>query len=323
MKEKKAYILALDLGGTRFRVALADDKGKMLDRFSDLTHTERGKEWVLANINQALHKMLSGVSIEQVRAMSVSAPGPLEPFSGVLLRAPNMPGWYNVPLKAIWEKELGIPVFVSNDANLGALGEHRFGVGKGINDLVYITVSTGVGGGVISQGRLLLGWRGLAGEVGHMTVDPNGPRCICGNMGCLEVLASGSAIARQARERMKRGDDTIISSMVSGNIDGVTGETVTTAAKKGDALALEIVSKAAFYLGIGIVSLVHLLNPKLIVIGGGVSNLGSLLFEPVRALVGERAIPDFLEGLEILPTSLGDNVSLMGAIALVLDGTSG
>lgn len=320
MSADKPFILALDLGGTHFRLALIDQAGKFHDRFVALTHAEEGREQVSRRIKEAAREMASNVGLETIRGMGIAAPGPLDPVSGVLLTLPNLPGWENTPLKMLFQEEFLLPVYVGNDANLAALGEHRYGAAKGVDDFIYITISTGIGGGIIAGGRLLLGAKGLAGEVGHMTIDLHGPQCNCGNRGCWETMASGSAIARTAVERIKGGRESIIANPVGGELEKVTAQTVEQAARSGDPLAQEIMAEAGTLIGVGLVNLIHIFNPKLIVIGGGVSNAGDLIFKPARRLIAQRAMPPYRE-IEIVPAALGDDAGLLGAVALVLDNT--
>jgi len=316
----RPFILALDLGGTRFRLALVDQTGKLHRRFVALTHAEDGREQVLRRIKEAAREMTSSVGLETVQGMGIAAPGPIDPVSGVLLTPPNLPGWENTPLKSLFEEEFRFPVYVGNDANLAALGEHRYGAARGVDDFVYITISTGIGGGIISGGRLLLGAKGLAGEVGHMTIDLQGPQCSCGNTGCWEAMASGSAIARTAIERIKGGRESVITSLVGAELEKVTAETVEQAARSGDPLAQEVMAEAGTLIGVGLVNLIHIFNPRLIVIGGGVSKAGDLIFEPARRIIAQRAMPPFRE-VEIIPAALGDDAGLLGAAVLVLDNT--
>jgi glucokinase len=231
-----------------------------------------------------------------------------------------MPGWDRFPLKDLLQQELGLPVYVGNDANLAGLGEHRYGAGRGVSHLVYLTVSTGIGGGVIVAGKLLLGADGLAGEVGHMTLEAQGPRCNCGNTGCLEALAAGPAVARQGAAALNRGESPGLSALAHGQAELVTAKTVVEAARNGDVVARSVVDRAGFYLGVGVVNLIHLFNPQLVVIGGGFAiGAGEMLFEPVRRAVEERVMPPFRQALRIVPAALGDDAGLMGAAALALE----
>lgn len=302
-------------------MALANEKGKLLKRYAEPVYSPDEPAQTIARIGDAMRTMLSGVDRAMVKGVGVAVAGLVMPETGVLLTSPNLPAWYNTALKSIWEQELQLPVWVCNDASLAALGEYRFGAGRGVDNLVYITVSTGIGGGVIAGGRLLLGASGFAGEVGHMTIDVDGPVCNCGNVGCLEVLASGTAISRLAADRLSDGETSVITDVVGGDYSKVTASIVAEAAASGDGMAREIMHTAATNLGIGVVNLVHLFNPELVIIGGGVSRAGDLIFEPVRKVVAERKMPDI--EVQIIPAGLGDDPGLLGAVALVLDNTSG
>jgi len=314
----KEFVVAVDLGGTRFRVALAEPNGRLLARSSELTRASEGVDRIVGRIADAVVRISSSVGLPSLLGVGVGAPGPLNPRTGVLYTPPNLPGWHDVPLQQMLQERFGVPVFVGNDANLGALGEYTFGAGRGVDNLVYVTVSTGIGGGVIEDGRLLLGANGLAAEIGHMILLADGPRCGCGNHGCLEALASGPAIAREARQRIAAGEQSKIAAMVQGQLSKVDAEVVVEAARSGDPVAQEIMAQAAKYLGIGMLNLVHLYNPSLIAIGGGVSNAEDLIIEPIRRFVAQQAMPDYLRGLRIIRSDLGDDVGLLGAVALVL-----
>ncbi len=319
MSQNKPFILALDLGGTRFRVAVADREGNILSRYADLTRPEEGRDAAIKRITKALRRVASTVGFNAIRGIGIAAPGPIDLETGVLLTPPNLPGWENTPMKSLWEEKLNLPVYVGNDGNLAAVGEHRFGAGRGFDHLIYIGVGTGIGGGVIIGGKPFVGAMGLASEVGHMTIDRNGPRCKCGNVGCLEALASGPAIARIAAERIAGGESSDILHIVSGNLEKISGETVVAAARSGDALAKEVLETAGINLGIGVVNLLHLFNPQAVIIGGGVSQAGDLIFDPVRKVVAERTMANFRDRTMIIPSALGDDAGLLGAVALVVD----
>lgn len=311
-------IVGIDLGGTQIRAVLAEVDGTILARYKALTGAEAGPEAVLDRIITAARTVIEQGGGRRPSGIGVGSPGPLDPWTGVVLAAPNL-GWHNVPLKAVLEERLGLPTVVNNDCNAAALAERRFGAGKGVDDLIYMTISTGIGGGLISGGRLLLGNHGSAGEIGHTTVDLRGPRCKCGNIGCVEALAAGPAIAREAVARISQGQPSSIPDLVSGDLSRVTAEIVGRAANAGDALAKGVVEQAAFFIGVSLVNLVHILEPKLILIGGGVAHIGDLLFDTIRSTVRGRAMPCMIEGLRIEPASLGDDVGVLGAIALYLE----
>jgi glucokinase len=316
LSPKKNLVLALDVGGTHFRIAIVDENGQLLKQHKGESHAESGPKKSIGRINRAITDMLSDIKGGSLRGMGIAIAGLVTPRTGVLLTSPNMLSWYNTPIKEIFERELGIPVHVGNDANLAVLGEHRFGAGKGSNDVIYITVSTGIGGGVITGGKLLTGSSGFAGELGHMTIDLNGPRCKCGSIGCLEVMASGTAIADFAVERLAGGEKSTIADAVAGDMAKVTAEVVVEAARAGDRMAGEVMHMATTNLGVGLANYVHIFNPDIIILGGGVSQAGDLLFEPVRRVVAERIMRDYT--VSIVPAALGDDCGLLGAAALVL-----
>lgn len=317
MSEAKPWILAIDLGGTSIRAARADATGRLHQVVRVPTQAHQGPERVISRIVELLGQLLPPEGWGAVRGLGVSVAGPLDPYLGILLTPPNLPGWRDVPLKEILERKLGVGAFLGNDANLAALAEHAYGAGRGVDDLVYLTVSTGIGGGIILGGELLLGAGGLAGEVGHMTILEGGPQCNCGNYGCLEALASGTAIARRAREMLAEEPASIMLQLVQGDASQITAEIVGQAAQRGDGFALQVMAEAGHYLGVGVLNLVHIFNPRRVVIGGGVAQAGELLLEPARRVVTARAMPNFLADLEVVPGLLGDDAGLLGAVALV------
>lgn len=344
-------VIGVDLGGTQVRAALVQD-GKLLSRVGYLTEDEAGFESVMRRIKDAIREAArqGGAPLEQVAGIGIGAPGPLDSRTGILFAPPNLKGWHNVPLRQILYDEFSLPVFLGNDANLAGLGEHVYGAGRGVPDMVYVTVSTGIGGGVIIGGRVLEGVSGTAGEIGHMTIDIRGPRCNCGNTGCLEVLASGTAIARRAAEAIEEGlgagmlavarelaaqknplTDLAGSSRISPKAETaplpeeteVDASVVVEAARRGDQVAAGIMRRAAENVGVGMVNIIHLFNPALIVIGGGVSKAGPLLFEPIERVVRERAMEVPRNAVRIVRAELGENVGLLGAAANVVQQSVG
>lgn len=311
------WVIGVDLGGTQVRAIRTDAQGQPAARASQPTLAEQGPEAVLERIFACIDEVLGDVQLEQVLGIGIGAPGPID-ADGRLYDPPNLPGWKAFSLTERIGTRFARPAFAGNDANLAALGERRFGAGRGIDDLIYITVSTGIGGGIVSGGQLLLGARGFAAEVGHQTLVPDGPICGCGQPGHLEALASGPAIERRARERIAEGAKTVLEQ----NGDQVRAGDVTDAAAQGDAVARELLAEAGYYIGLGLVNLIHVLEPQRILIGGGVSQAGDLLFEPIRETVARHLMSPVYESVEIEPAALGDNVGLMGAVALVLDGAA-
>ena len=301
------------------RAGLVDTRGRIVRRAATETRARDGLDAVLDRIANLVREVCADIPLTDVAAIALAVPGPVDSTTHVVRFAPNL-GWENVAVCDLLRARLGRPILVGNDANLAALGEHRFGAGRGIDHMIYITVSTGVGGGIIVDGRLLLGQHGYAAEIGHHIVVAEGPRCGCGNRGCLEAVASGTAIAREARAAVREGKATRLREMCDGDADRVDARMVTEAARAGDEVAREILQRAGYYLGIGIVNLLHIFNPRRIILGGGVMGAGALVSEPMWAAVRERGHPIYLEDFDIVPAALGDDAGILGAAALAMAG---
>lgn len=311
--------LAADIGGTKILAIAATARGKILVRHYVSTAAAQGPEVVVRRLLQALRQVgdFSPSARPSAAGIGVAAAGLINSKDGLVITSPNLPEWQDVPLKERVERELGLETYLLNDANAAALGEHRFGAGRGVKDLIFITVSTGIGGGIILGGKLYAGSTGMAGEVGHMTISVDGPLCHCGNRGCLESLASGWAVAREAQKAIAGGAKTSLRGMAGSKPDSITAEMVFQAAEKGDALASEIIHKAASYLGVGLANLVNLFNPQLIIIGGGLSQMGDRLFEPAERVMKERAFTPPAQAVKLVPAALGGDAGVLGAVAYV------
>jgi glucokinase len=306
------YVVGVDFGGTHLRAALIDEAGTVAQRSKRKTEAWLGPAAVIARIADAVRDVMVGVPPEEIVGVGVIAPGPSNPYTGVVLKAPNLDGWELIALESALEQHLGIDVWLGNDANLAALAEHRYGAGRGYSHLIYITVSTGIGGGIIIDNKMLLGAQGLAAEIGHMQIIPDGPVCGCGNHGCVEAVASGPNIARIARQRIAHGAESSLSRLG----EKVSTEQIVKAAQAGDALAIEVLADAGGYVGMAVANLIHIFNPQRIIIGGGVSNAGDLLFEPIRKAAKRRTMPVYHGTYDIVLAELGDDVGLLGAGAL-------
>jgi len=311
-------VIAVDLGGTNIRAALCTHEGQVLKRIKQPTLAYEGPQAVIGRLIESMRAVLPDVSEPQVRAAAVASPGPLDPYKGIVNYAPNLPGWSDVPLREILRSALGMPVELGNDANLAALGEQRYGAAKGVADMAYITLSTGIGAGVILNNQLVLGMRGLATEVGHTVMDVNAAWTHAGVPGSFEGLASGTYIGRHAQEKIREGRQSLMLELAGGDVAAVTSKEVSDAARRGDALALEIVAQAARYIGLGFVNVFHLFDPAMIVVGGSVSLMGDMLFEPVRQTVQQYVMPPY-RGRPIVRAALGDDSGLLGAAALAFD----
>ncbi len=326
-EEQLPLVVAVDLGGTQLRAAVA--RGKTLfSRVALLTGEDPTPERVLPRMYAAIQDALAqaSIGIEQVEGIGIAAPGPLDYKTGVIYEPPNLPAWRGVPLGDIVADHFGVPVHVENDAHAAGLGEYLFGAGRGCDDMVYMTISTGIGGGIIAGGKIMEGASGTAGELGHMTIDWRGPRCSCGNVGCLEALASGMAIARQASETMHagQGDDllafahSLTDQQSAANEDlALSARDVAQAAAAGVLTAQAIINRAAEALGVGLVNVIHTINPEVIVLGGGVTQMGALLMEPALRVVRERAMRTPREAVRIELAELGANAGLVGAGSLI------
>lgn len=305
-------IIGVDLGGTRVRAARLNYDLDILDRQETLTEDERGLDATLDTIKDLIRKVWPDDSA-RVAGIGISAPGPLNPVTGVVVAPPNLKGWHNVPLGDILRDEFNVPVYVGNDANVAGLAETVRGAAFGCRHVIFITLSTGIGSGMICDGKMLLGKSGLGAEAGHIIM------VVGDRVSSLEKEAAGPSLARKACERIRAGAKSLITDLVDGDLERIEGKHVGGAAHQGDRLALDIVREAGHIVGLGMVSLLHLFNPEMLVFGGGVStNLGELLFAPMRESIREHCIDSaYWENLRIELAGLGENVSVIGAAALV------
>jgi glucokinase len=316
-----ALLLGVDLGGTKILAAVIDAQGRILSRDHTVTPAWQGHEAVVQSIAESAQRALdqAGVTVSSLAAAGVGAPGLVNPDTGMVLTSPHLPGWRNVCLRDMVQERLGKEVFLINDANAAALGELHFGAARGVRNFIYVTLSTGIGGGIVIDGKLYGGTIGAAGEVGHMTIDHQGPVCACGNRGCWETLASGTALARVARQRIEEGIRTSILDYSGGDVAGVTAEAVHSAARQGDRLALELIAQAGYYVGVGLANLIDIFNPELIVIGGGLSNIGDILLKPAFKVARERAYGEAFRAVRFASAGLGRDSGVVGATVFALD----
>ncbi len=312
-------VVAVDIGGTRFRLGLFDDQGRRLLVSEDGTSRDGGRVWMLEQIQREFGA-LKEKSDRPIRGCGISFGGPVD-FAGQRVTSIATPGWENFALSAWVREQLGIPCLLDNDANAGALGEYRFGAGRGTDSMFYVTLSTGIGGGFVSGGRILRGKDTLAGEIGHLPMADSGPRCNCGARGCLEAFSSGSAIGQAAREWASRRSDAMLRmvELAGGDVERVTAKEVAQAAAEGDPIARRIFHDAGRWLGRGLTTVIRIVNPDKIVLGGGVSQAGKLLLDPIHEVMEERKSPALPVTTEVVIAELGTNSALYGAVALALD----
>ncbi|HZO73357.1 MAG TPA: ROK family protein [Ktedonobacteraceae bacterium] len=325
-------VIGVDLGGTQIRTAVLQG-ATLKSRVNLLTGEDPTPDHIMPRIFQAVEQALEAAdtTLDEISGIGIAAPGPLDNRTGVVFAPPNLPGWDHVPLKDLFQQRFNVPIFVENDANTAALGEYMFGAGRGSKEMVYMTISTGIGGGIISNGKILEGVSGTAAELGHMTIDWRGERCNCGNIGCLEAITSGTAIGRRANEMIAigKGEELLAFALaqqkpVEENKPGATpstihvnARTVAMAAEAGIPLARDIIARAAEALGVGLVNIIHIFNPELIILGGGVTQMGAILLDPARRIVEQRAMSVPREAVRIVLAELGINVGLVGAGALI------
>ena len=312
------YVAAIDLGGTFFRTAVVDDSGRIVGRRREPTRGDEGGKAIVRRIADSLAETVASAGRPEIIALGASVPAGVDRQTGQIF-PPNLPAVIGMDMRAELEAAFGAPTVVENDANCGALGETRFGAGRGHDSVIYITVSTGVGGGIVVGGELLRGEHGLAGEIGHTYCAPEGPRCACGNQGCLEAVASGTSLGRIARLRIAAGQPSFLTDMAGGDIEAVTGAMVGDAALRGDPLALAVVRDAGEALGRAMVSVIHLIDPNRLILGGGVMELGDLIFGPINEAVAKDAFQPFRGSCEVVPAELGDDACLIGAATLAFD----
>ena len=320
-KKSTQYIIGVDLGGTNIAAAALDEAGAHTHALrSEPTRADQGPDAVVDRMVRMIDTVIAetiaetGAKRSAFIGVGVGAPGPLDRDRGVVLVAPNL-GWHNIALRDIIGDQVGLKATLDNDANCATLGEWWLGAARGGRNVIGMTIGTGIGGGVIIEGKLYHGSSDIAGEIGHMTIDSTGRWCKCGNYGCLEQYASGTAIARRAREALTADSDSLMHRMVDGDLDRLTAAIVYEASKNGDMLALEVVHDTARFLGAGVASMVNIFNPDIVVIAGGVTQAGDALFEPLEREVRRRAFKAAVDAVRIVPGALPGTAGIVGAVA--------
>jgi glucokinase len=318
---QQKYIVGVDLGGTNIVVgALPDDGSEQIALRSEPTRPDQGAESVVDRICRMIDTVIAetcaekGVKRDQFIGVGIGAPGPLDREKGLVIVTPNL-GWKNFPLRDEVSQRVGIPAALDNDANCATFGEWWLGAARGAKHVVGLTIGTGIGGGLILDGKLFHGASDVAGEIGHTTIDSTGRRCKCGNYGCIEAYASGPAIADRAREALSGGERSVLPELVNGKLETITAQTVYEAASLGDDVAKQVVRETAQFLGAGIANLLNIFNPEVVVIAGGVTQAGDALFEPLRAEVRRRAFRPAVEACRIVPGTLPGSAGVVGAVA--------
>jgi len=309
--------IGIDVGGTNVKLALVSPEGKIIYSNSIPTHAEMGYEYTVNNIKEAIHTLLKETESkpEDIQGIGFGFPGQVDYKSGIVRLAPNIPGWVDVPIAQKIEEEFHIPTRVDNDVRCAALGELNFGAGQGCENLVCITVGTGIGSGLIVNGKLVRGASNAAGEIGHIKLQMHdGPICGCGDTGCMEAFASGPAIVAMAENYILGGKSTKFRELANPDI---TPYIVYEAAKAGDPVAKRIFAIMGEYIGIGLSSVINLLNPEKVIIGGGVAASGDFLMDSIKDTVKKRAMKIAGETVEIVPAQLGNTAGVIGASLLI------
>lgn len=308
----------IDLGGTKLLSLIVNAPGDIIGEDLRPSNTEEGLDSTVQRIGLSLDSALAGAGFgrEQLRSVGVASPGAINFEAGVVSEAPQLPGWQDVPLRDILRELLGLEVMLENDANAAAVGEHVYGAGRGSRHMLYLTISTGIGGGIIIDGRLYRGKSGAAGELGHIVLDMNGPLCGCGARGCVESLASGTAIAREAQQLIAAGQAPVLSRLAQEEGE-VTAETVYKAALEGEEISGRLLKQAGVYLGTALASYLSIFEPDTIVLGGGVMNVGDWILVPARETMQSLARPIALKGLRLLTAELGNRSGALGMLALL------
>jgi len=317
LEATRRYI-GVDIGGTNIRAGVVDEGGRILGEARRPALAETGLRAAVGRAIEAVEEALdnAGVAPRAVVAIGVGVPGSHRSGEGVTIYSPNFADSRGVPVLPPIQSALGLPAFMLNDVAVQTLGEHRFGAGQGYTDMVMITLGTGIGGGAIIDGELRVGYSEGFAEVGHMTIDPDGPFCGCGNQGCWEAFAARDAIVRRAVTKIQQGRQTVIADMVEFRLGSITPALIGRCADQGDQVAAEVLSETGYYLGVGIANLIQLYNPQILAIGGGIAQAGRWLLEPIVRKVRSRAHVVPASTCRIVPAQLGDDAGIIGGAVL-------
>jgi glucokinase len=321
---KGEYVVGVDVGGTKILAGLFDNSYECIGTAKVSTKAQRGVEAVIERIDRCVRDAVdeADLSMKQVAGVGIGAPGAVDFPNGTVIFAPNMEGWKDVPLKKELEKHLNVPVFVENDANIAVLGVHVAELKSKPASIVGIFVGTGIGGGLVVDGELYSGFNHTAGEIGHMVLDVNGPKCGCGNRGCFEALASRTAIFQRIKAGIKEGEKTMLTEMLGDGLEDLRSGDLRKAIRRGDKFTAKIIEQTAEFIGIGVANLVNILGPEVVVLGGGVMEaLTDEMLPTIVKTAKDHAMPGTIKGVEIISSKLGDNAGITGAAVLARRGT--
>jgi glucokinase len=315
------YAIGIDVGGTKIAAGIVGEDGQVIARYGTRAHSEREPAEVIAAIEEAARVLLGRGLVDRraVVGVGIGFAGTVDLRHGSVLHSSNLPAWHRVPLRDIVSERLAMPAVFDNDAHMCALGEHRYGAGRGVRHMAYVCFSTGFGLGAIVDNRLITGYSGSAGELSHVVIEPGGAECTCGMRGCLMTCASGIGIARMVNARIAAGEETILRGMLPPDGRRITGEQVAAAAAQGDRVAREVLQKAGYYFGVGMAMVVQLFNPELIIIGGGLTRVGPLLMDEAERGLRENIQPELRDSVRTTPWQLGDDIGIIGGAAEVFE----
>lgn len=315
----KPYAIGIDVGGTKIAAGIVDRKGALTTCYKFYAHSEKEPRYVIDAIVDSYFSIMNdcGLKPDEIEGVCIGFGGTVNGPKGMVLISSNLPAWNKVPLRDKVSELIGRPVILENDSNLCGLGEYHFGAGRGSKNMCYATYSTGFGLGIILDGKLFVGATGTAGEIAHIVVDVGGPPCTCGKNGCLMAYASGVGISRMAYDHIEAGEETLLAEFATPDRKRIHGNDIMEAALKGDRVANEIIQLSGYYFGVGLSIIAQMINPQLIVYGGGLSRMGNLVMEPALEGLRENIQPQLLDSFELKPWQLGDDAGVIGAGAKV------
>jgi glucokinase len=316
MKNKNKYAIGVDLGGTSIKLGIVSNDGKLVNKISVRTEAEKGPKKVIENIVSGINE-LTEKSKYKIAGIGIGCPGVVTPEKGIVENPPNLPGWDKVNIGKIISKEFKKPVFVNNDANAAAIGELTFGSGKKYKTFIMATLGTGVGGGIVIDKKIYYGDFGAAGEIGHISIDYNGPKCNCGSKGCIEAYAGNLYLRERVRTELKNHPESKIWKLINNDLSKVSPRNIQDAAEAGDEFAKSVIEELGFYLGSAFTSLCNVLDISVFIIGGGMAGFGKPLFDSIRKTIAERVLAPIRPRVKVLPAKLKNDAGIKGASALV------
>lgn len=310
--------IGFDLGGTNMGSALVGLDGELIYQNDCATLAHEPSENVIARMKNLIKDCFEKAREKNLNILSIGmgSPGVIDTEKGIIINSPNIPDWNNIEIVDVMNKEFNVPCAIDNDVRVAAMGEYQFGAGKGYKNILCIAIGTGIGGGIILDGKLMRGPTFSMGEIGHLTLKKDGPKCGCGNYGCMEALGSSTAIIREAKKAIDNNESDILKTLMEESKE-LSTYIVAQAAEKGDKKALEIITQAAEWVGIGLAGVVNLINPEIIIIGGGVSLAGDIIFNPIINEIKKRSLKIPGQFVKVVPASLGDFAGMVGASALI------